>query len=340
MAVDTRCATGSPSRPRSATSRSRHRLPRPDHPCSRGTVSVGLPARGAADPDPASGRVRDGPAARPVTGRPSAAARNHPCPAPDGLCVRLCVGPWPESTPSTSAFRSRRSPTAGDALTPRPANSARPPPRVGQRSRRPWRAATPRSRRPWQPTRRPWRPAGPVTARSHGEAAQTTPQRVRRTQATIIPTLTEGSSTRPDRRVARINLKPAGHTPPVNGHSRMSRRSCSCSSFRTALSVTATNSTRRADRGETRLDRQPKVRPDTVYTNDVRSDPARQIRCHCAPAPRTPSRSRHRTTTPPLTRPLTVGRQPDPTDDTPHPHRLGPCQPRPHPRGKQNMTDR
>ena len=209
VVADTRYATGSPSRPRPATSRSRHPLPRPDHPRSRGTLSADPPLRGAADPDPVPGRVRDGPAARPATGRPTAAATNHPYPAPDGPCVQPCVEPWPRSTPLTSAFPSRRCPTAADAPTPRSAASARLPPHAVPRSRRPGRAATPQSRHPWQP-------AGPVTARSHGEAAQATPQRVRRTQATIIPTLPEGSSTPARTGVSPTsNLKPAGHTPPL-----------------------------------------------------------------------------------------------------------------------------
>ena len=75
-----------------STSRSRHRRHQPDHPRSRGTASVGLPACDAADPDPASGHARDGPAAHPVTGRPSAAARTTLVLLPTGLAVSLAPG--------------------------------------------------------------------------------------------------------------------------------------------------------------------------------------------------------------------------------------------------------
>src|SRR5262249_27623190 len=84
---------------------------------------------------------------------------------------------------------------------------------------RPWRAAMPRPRRPGQPAGRPGQPAGRATPRFHAEAAQATPQRVRRTQVTIIPTPTEGSSTPPGSGVSPASpRKPGGHTPPLNGH--------------------------------------------------------------------------------------------------------------------------
>src|SRR5262249_17569215 len=58
-----------------------------------------------------------------------------------------------------------------------------------------------------------------ATPRFHAEAAQATPQRVRRTQVTIIPAPTGGSSTPPGSGVSPASpRKPGGHTPPLNGH--------------------------------------------------------------------------------------------------------------------------